>query len=80
MVDFEKLKSAIDESGMTMVAIAEKSGIVRATLYNKLSGRGEFTASEIEGLSDALKLSAGQRNNIFFARQVVSNTTKEGVN
>jgi predicted transcriptional regulator len=70
VVDYKKLKEVIDDSGMTMVAISAKSGILRATLYNKLAGNGEFTASEIEGLSDALKLTSGQRNSIFFAKQV----------
>lgn len=70
MVDTNKLKELISESGMTMVAIAAKSGINRVTLYNKLSGQGEFTVSEVEGLSDVLRLSANQRNSIFFAKKV----------
>lgn len=70
MVDITKLKELIDDSGMTMVAVASKSGILRATLYNKLSGHGEFTVSEIEGLSDTLHLTATQRNSIFFAKKV----------
>ena len=70
MVDIEMLKSRISNSGMTMTAIAKKSGIVRETLYNRLNGVGEFTASEIEGLSHALKLTTGQRNNIFFASKI----------
>lgn len=68
MVDFNKLKATIDESGMTMVAISAKTGILRETLYNKLAGKSEFTVSEIEGLSDALNLTTGQRNSIFFAK------------
>lgn len=68
MVDFNKLKAAIEESGMTMVAISAKTGILRETLYNKLAGKSEFTVSEIEGLSDALNLTTGQRNSIFFAK------------
>lgn len=71
MVDFVKLKAAISDSGMTMIAISSKSGILRETLYNKLSGKGEFTVSEIEGLSRTLHLSVGQRNEIFFAKEVV---------
>ena len=68
MVDIEKLKETMDDSGMTMVAIASKSGILRATLYKKLAGQSEFTASEIEGISKALNLSVAQRNAIFFAK------------
>ena len=70
MVDARTLKTEIVNSGMTMTAIARKSGIVRETLYNRLNGVGEFTASEIEGLSHALNLTIGQRNNIFFASKV----------
>ena len=56
MTDMVKLKKAIDDSGMTMTAIAKKGGIARETLYNRLNGIGEFTASEIVGLSYALKV------------------------
>ena len=71
MVDINKLKAVMDESGMTVISIASKSGILRETLYNRLAGKGEFTVSEIEGLTDALHLSTGQRNAIFFAKEVV---------
>ena len=65
MTDIEKLKEIISESGMTMVSIAKKAGISRETLYNRLNGIGEFTASEIVGLTRSLKLSCRQRNEIF---------------
>lgn len=65
MTDMEKLKEVIDKSGMTMKAIAEKSGIIRETLYNRLAGKGEFTASEIVGLTNALHLDNDQRDAIF---------------
>lgn len=70
MVDIKKLKSVIDDSGMTMVAISAKTGILRATLYNKLAGNAEFTASEIESVSDTLHLSDTERDEIFFAKEV----------
>lgn len=59
------LKSKIDNSGMTMIAVAQKAGIVRETLYNRLNGVGEFTASEIVGLTKALHLSTRERDDIF---------------
>jgi DNA-binding phage protein len=61
----ERLKAAIEDSGMTMVAIAEKAGMKRETLYNRLALKGEFTASEIVGLCAALKLDKKQRDFIF---------------
>lgn len=70
MVSMGLLKKTIADSGITMTALALKSGIERATLYNRLNGVGEFTASEIEGLSDALKLKTSERNSIFFAKKV----------
>lgn len=70
MTDLEALRAVVDDSGMTMVAISEKTGIVRATLYNKLSGKGEFVASEIAALAAVLHMTNEQRDRIFFASQV----------
>lgn len=70
MVNIELLKQDIDESGMTMVSIASKSGMLRETLYNRLAGKGEFTASEIAGLTDALHMTQARRDFIFFNQMV----------
>ena len=67
MTDFNALREKIDDSGMTMVAISAKSGILRETLYNRLNGKGDFTASEMIGLSKTLNLSNTERDAIFFA-------------
>lgn len=66
MADIELLKNKIESSGMTMSSVAKKSGIVRETLYNRLNGIGEFTASEIVGLSKTLRLSVEERDQIFW--------------
>lgn len=66
MPNIELLKKKINESGVTMVALSRKSNIVRGTLYNRMAGIGEFTASEIVGLTDALRLSKSEREDIFF--------------
>jgi hypothetical protein len=68
MPNIELLKTKISDSGITMTNIAKKSGIDRVTRYNRLAGVGEFTASEIMGLSDTLKLSKPEREKIFFSR------------
>lgn len=67
MTDIELLLSIIKQSGMTMVAISEKSGIERATLYNRLKRKGEFTGSEIVSLSNVLHLSKSLRDKIFLS-------------
>jgi len=70
VVDIEMLKEKIKFSGITMVALAKKSNISRETLYNRLAGIGEFTASEIVGISKALKLSKEERDKIFLGKKL----------
>lgn len=70
MTDIDLLLSKIKDSGMTVVAISEKSGIDRATIYNRLKGKGEFTASEIVSLSSVLHLSKPDRDKIFLTPNV----------
>lgn len=66
MADITKLKSLISDSGMTMVSIAKRAGIGRVTLYNRLKGKGEFTASEMMGLKKVLSLTDAEWKKIFF--------------
>lgn len=66
MTDTNALKKRIAESGMTVVAIAEKSGILRETLYNRMK-TGDFKVSEICALSKTLRLNRDERDRIFFA-------------
>lgn len=70
MTDFELLNAKIKESGMTIAAISEKAGMERSTFYNRLKGRGEFTASEIAGLTEALRLLKPERDKIFLSKSV----------
>ena len=66
MTDIEALKKCINDSGMTVTAVAEKSGILRETLYNRMK-TGDFKLSEICALVKSLGLSKEQRDRIFFA-------------
>ena len=70
MTDLNALRQRMADSGMTVKAIAQKSGILRETLYNRLNGTTEFNASEILALSDTLRLTVKERDTIFFAREV----------
>ena len=69
MPDLKLLELIISDSGMTMVSLAEKSGILKETLYNKMRGISEFKASEIAALTRVLKLTSEQRDAIFFAEK-----------
>lgn len=70
MTDIALLKKKINESGMTMTAIARKSNILRETLYNRLNGIGEFTAREIVALTATLNLTADERDEIFLNQKL----------
>lgn len=76
MTDISLLKQVIEESGMTKTFIAETSGMTRDRLYNILRGI-DAKASEIEGLSKTLRLTNPVRDKIFFAKNVVPQTTEE---
>lgn len=67
MPDLALLRRKIDNSGLTVTAVAQKSGLKRETLYNKLQGVSEFKASEISALTLVLQMSRDERDKIFFA-------------
>lgn len=70
MANIDLLKKKIDDTGMTVVAIAEKTGILRETLYNRLNGISEFKASEIVSLTQVLGLTKKERDKIFLSNKV----------
>lgn len=65
MTDLDALNAKVKDSGMTIEAIAERANMKRYTLDRRLRGEGEFTASEIVGLTKALRLKLSERNKIF---------------
>lgn len=65
MTDVLALKKRIEKSGMTVTSVAEKSGILRETLYNRMK-TGDFKLSEICALSSTLQLNRDERDDIFF--------------
>lgn len=67
MVDLEALKGIIENSGVKISVLAEKSGVSRMTFYKKLKGETEFKVSEIVGLCNALRLTNAERDSIFFS-------------
>lgn len=67
MVNLEMLRQHIEDSGITMSHIARRLDISRATIYNKLNGSSEFTASEIYAISRILHLSNKERDLIFLS-------------
>lgn len=66
MTNIKLLREYISASGLSITFIAEKTGILRETLYNRLKS-GDFKLSEICSISDILNLSRDERDTIFFA-------------
>ena len=60
------LERMIEGKGLKKQFIAESLGISRETLYNKLTGKTEFTAAEIRRLAKILSLSQKDIQRIFF--------------
>ncbi len=68
MTNTEKLKHIISESGYKLDYLAEKCGISRQSLTNKIVNRNLFTAKEIDILCEELKISSlVEKESIFFA-------------
>ena len=67
MGNMNMLRAKIKETGLTVTAVANKSGILRETLYNRMRGESEFRASEIRDLSAILRLTRKEQDDIFFA-------------
>lgn len=77
MLKTEKLRDAIQASGISIVYLANKLGLTREGLYNKINGLTEFKASEIINISDVLHLNVSQRDSIFFDNSNEFNSTRE---
>ena len=65
MTDTKILRELIKESGYTYKFLASQIGITRESLYLKIEGKNEFTASQIKALAELLKLTKTQVNDIF---------------
>jgi hypothetical protein len=65
-IDSDLLKKAIERSGLKPSFIAEKLGVTRQALNNKINGKTAFRQSEVYVMCDLLRLSEEERIQIFF--------------
>lgn len=70
MTNIQKLQETIERSGLKKCFIADSLGLSRQGLQDKLNGKSEFKASEIDAFSVLLRLDSAQRDAIFFAAEV----------
>ena len=68
MTDTQLLEAMIERSGLKKCAISERVGIRPQALRAKVAGRYEFKQSEIAALTDILRLTDDEREQIFFAK------------
>lgn len=66
MTNTSLLREKIEQSGYKKTYIAAHVGISGQCLSNKMTNKSEFVASEIQSLSDILKLNKDERDAIFF--------------
>ena len=70
MTDTRKLKAVMALKGITGYDLAKSIGISRASFSYKINNLREFRAKEIQAISEALKLSLEDKEQIFFADMV----------
>ena len=71
MTDKQALFKAIERKGFFKKHIAFALNISYQSFLNKVNGRSEFTASEIEKIKNVLGLTDIERNAIFFAKRLI---------
>lgn len=79
MTDTKLLKERIARSGLKMSFIAERMGLSRTGLYNKINNRRPFNQYEIEAMCQVLQIvSLDEKEAIFFAGKVDNLVNKLG--
>lgn len=68
-MNLKYLNDRILLSRIPIIAIAEKMGLSRQTLYHKMKGEREFKVSEVLKICDILRLTSEERTLIFFTNE-----------
>lgn len=75
MTNTKMLRDKIKDSGLQLRKICVLLGITYATLRSKINNDGEFTASEIQVLSNLLGLTKDETWQIFLTKNVSETNT-----
>lgn len=74
MTNTAKLQGKMREKGFTIKALASFIGLTTTGLFNKIHNKREFLISEAHKIGIALSLSDDEVRDIFFAKEVESNS------
>lgn len=66
MVNTTRLQNAINASGVSIAFLAKSLSISRRTFYSRLKGKSDFRLTEIQLLSNVLRLNPEEKEIIFF--------------
>ena len=77
MVDNERIRIVISESGYKKSYIAQQMGISSSALSNKLAGRYRWTADECSFMREFFGMPKEEAMAIFFAEDVVNSSTEK---
>lgn len=54
------VSAQIEDSGVTIVWLCERTGIPRSTMVRRLSGHTPFNLNELDRIAEALRISTGR--------------------
>lgn len=71
------LRKELENQRYSLSLVSEKTGISYQTLWRKLSGKTEFTASEIACLVDLLSIPKSKIYDFFLRSKVTNDTQRD---
>lgn len=78
MLNTLKLKAVQVESGINVEEIARRIGLNPVTVYRKMSGKSEFTATEMIELKKILHIDFQSFCDIFFGSELAETQDRKG--
>ena len=61
------MRAALAKSGIGAKELAKVIGVNESTMSRKMTGKSDFTRSEIQAICQHLNLTAEEKDDIFFA-------------
>lgn len=69
-MDVKELRYQIARSGLTREELGKLLGVTKTTIHRRLTGKTEWTLTELQKLKEVLELSDETLRQIFFSEKV----------